>query len=192
MLSDEQRKLVEDNMKLIFLILHKLHLPLELQDIGYLGLCKAALHYKSDSGYSFSTFACKCIYNQFLYETRKQHNRDEKFSTVSLDQTIYSNDSNDSNDSDEIKLKDTIMDTNSHRQRIMDEILTNYFTFIKTLPYKQKVVAIDFVMGIQQRKTAEKLECSQAQVARIIKKINEEFINKYYEGFTLYELLEEE
>ena len=59
-MTDEQRKLVEDNHNLIYGFLNKKELTDDYYDIVALGLCKAAMNYDESKG-RFSTLAFKCM-----------------------------------------------------------------------------------------------------------------------------------
>lgn len=68
-LTAEQRKLVEDNHKLIYGYMAKYRLNQEQwYSICAIGLCKAAYAY--DGSCSFSTFAYKCMFNEVSHEMR--------------------------------------------------------------------------------------------------------------------------
>ena len=88
MLSTSQQRLVEDNMKLVYLIVSKDY-PTYIHDediisTGLLGLCKAAEKFDESKG-KFSTYAGRCIRNEINQEfiRRKPH-----ASVVSLDGII--------------------------------------------------------------------------------------------------------
>ena len=76
-LTDEQRQLVVDNIKLVYSEWNKLHhIPLMLSwkddfiSEGYWGLCWAAYRFDPEKGFAFSTFACNCIRKRFLHFIR--------------------------------------------------------------------------------------------------------------------------
>ena len=77
-LTDDQRALVEDNMKLVPYMLNKCDIPYwkmradedDFMQSGYLALCMAAASYDSSQG-KFSTYACTAIKNALLFEVRK-------------------------------------------------------------------------------------------------------------------------
>ena len=72
MLNEQQKKLVEQNHKLIYYTLKKYKLNQEeYYDILAIGLCKAAIKFDPERS-KFSTFAMKVMYNEFL-----QHDRNE-------------------------------------------------------------------------------------------------------------------
>lgn len=65
-LTNEQRKLVEDNHDLIYGFLNKKELDIDkYYDIMALELCNASINYDSSKG-KFSTFVYKCMYNRLI------------------------------------------------------------------------------------------------------------------------------
>ena len=89
MLSEDQKKLVEDNINLVFYFIHKHKLSLEkYTDLGYIGLCKAALTFDSSLGFYFSTYALKCIYNEIFREIRYEKKRENILNTISFSKFI--------------------------------------------------------------------------------------------------------
>lgn len=100
-LNEDQRKMVEENLKLVpftitrFIGKSKLDGE-DAMSIGYLGLCKAALSYKPGRG-NFSTYAVKSIKNAILREFQSNNCkcRHTELEVISLNQTIpYLEDSN--------------------------------------------------------------------------------------------------
>ena len=67
-LNDEQRKLVEENLRIVPFMLKKMLFPAseyqEMLAVGNLGLVKAAMTYKTSTGNKFSTYATICIRNE--------------------------------------------------------------------------------------------------------------------------------
>lgn len=100
-----KQQLIEDNMKLVYLVLHK-HFPRCINDedivqTGMFGLCKAADTWIEDKG-KFSTYACRCIRNAINNEFRY---RDKHKNILSLD---YEYDSQ-SGEDDVVTLGDKII-----------------------------------------------------------------------------------
>lgn len=63
-MTDEQKKLVEDNHNLIYSFLYKYGLSIdEYYDIAAIGLCKAGINYNGVDS-SFSVYAYACMYNE--------------------------------------------------------------------------------------------------------------------------------
>ena len=93
---DERNKLIEDNLNLVYNIVHKYFDYGNKEDFiseGYIGLIKAADKYDKAKQIRFSTFACRCIYNEISrylcvqnYDCRKANT-----DTISMDSTIYDN-----------------------------------------------------------------------------------------------------
>lgn len=76
-LNDAQRKLVEDNINLVFAALRKYISNWNPEDedtvsIGYIGLCKAAATFDPMRSVAFSTYAVRCILNEIYREFRHQ------------------------------------------------------------------------------------------------------------------------
>lgn len=87
-MTDEQRKLAEENMNLVYHLIGKEY-PTFLYDedivqSGFLGLCCATMKWKEEKG-KFSTFACACIRNAIRMELRS---RQAHASTLSLDYLV--------------------------------------------------------------------------------------------------------
>ena len=64
-MTAEQSKLVQDNVKLVYFVLQKLHLPYDddLVSEGNLGLIRAAQKFDASKGFKFATFATSYIIN---------------------------------------------------------------------------------------------------------------------------------
>ena len=76
-LSNEQERLVLDNMKLVYNVVKKMGImqnSIDYEDIisiGTIGLIKSAITFNSLKGYAFSTYATKCIKNEIFFSFRK-------------------------------------------------------------------------------------------------------------------------
>ena len=76
-LTEEQKKLVEENHNLIYWFAKKYHLPIEeYYDVLAQGLCMAAYHY-DPSKCSFSTYAYLCMNTEMHVEYRKTLRKSE-------------------------------------------------------------------------------------------------------------------
>lgn len=72
-MTDEQKKIVEENHKLIFDYLWRHHYPIEeYYDLAAIGLCKAAMTYDGESS-KFSTYAYTCMRNEIIRYQQKWH-----------------------------------------------------------------------------------------------------------------------
>lgn len=93
-MTDKQTKLVEDNMDLVYFLIHRYYPNLsnddDLKQVGMIGLINAAMTW-DESRAKFSSYASRCILNainnEFYY--RKKH-----YNILSLDKEIQSDDGN--------------------------------------------------------------------------------------------------
>lgn len=90
-MTPEQRKLVEDNMRLVHVVLRDRFGPLpgdydDWVQIGMIGLCKAAMHFDPEKG-KFSTLAVAAIQNEIRQRLRfdRQLRRGGGYRTLSLE-----------------------------------------------------------------------------------------------------------
>ena len=76
MLTDEQRTLAEDNIRLAYWCAHQMKsVPLELEErisAALFGLVKAAGHYDPEKGILFSTYAVRIMQNEILTKIRSE------------------------------------------------------------------------------------------------------------------------
>ena len=71
-ITEEQKKLAEENHNLIYRFLSKYNLSIDdYYDIAAIGLCKAAMTFDKSKS-KFSTYAFKCMYMIMLHEKRKE------------------------------------------------------------------------------------------------------------------------
>lgn len=175
MLSEEQRKLVEDNINLVFYYLHKYRIPMDQCDIGYIALCKAALTYKPNKGWAFSTYALRIIQNDYLALIRNMKKVKFEQSLLSLDTPLTS-------DTDkELCLLDTIHSNFTiERELFMQDLYNNLSEFMSKLSYRQEVILTDFLNEVTQKETGKKIGFSQAQVSRVLKSLLSQFRKEYY------------
>lgn len=72
-ITDEQRKLVEENHNLIYSFLYSNQFSLEEHyDVAAIGLCNAAINFNPNKGYSFTTYAYKVMMSKILMEKKKK------------------------------------------------------------------------------------------------------------------------
>lgn len=118
-LTEEQRKLIEDNHNLIYdyIIKHKLEFS-EYYDLLAIALCKAAVHYNFISS-TFSTFAFACFKNACLAEHTIQ-SRQLKKSNGEIMSLNYEYSSYD--DGSSCCLQDCLMDDFNMEESICNKI----------------------------------------------------------------------
>ena len=95
MLTDEQKKLVADNEKLIYYGINKFghHDTEKFYGIAAIALCKAAETYEPNKKIAFSTYALSCIRNE-IYKVYKREKPQQKYQFTSIDETYEANGKN--------------------------------------------------------------------------------------------------
>ena len=185
MLSDEQRKLVEDNMNLVYFYIHKHHLSLDLSDLAFIALCKAALHFDPSRGFKFNTYALRAIENEIALYFRKSGNK------------ILINEINESEfkiklpDDTDASIFDYVESDLDNKLRAIS-VYENIDDFTESLSDRDKLIFTSVLFKLKtQNELAKELNYSQAQVSRIFKNLRLKFIDKYYKGMTLDDVKEE-
>lgn len=162
MLTKEQKALVEENIGLIPFTMEKNGIVSDYDEwYGVLaeGLCLAALNYDSTLS-KFSTFAIHCMENKIRHERRKTFSLKRRGITISLDEPIHLEDSH-----KELTLQDIIGTSLSVDEQFISFRLEEYLT-------DKELSIIDLLMrGFGQEYIAGKLNMSQGNVSRVIKKI---------------------
>lgn len=95
MMTEDQKKLVESNIKLAYDYVYKYgssfgHDFDDSVQIASLGLCNAALTFDASKGYAFSTYAYKCMSNEFLKIARAKKAKRRDGSEISFDEEVRS------------------------------------------------------------------------------------------------------
>ena len=129
-LNEKQRQLVEDNIGIIYntikLTNGNIH-NIDLIEVGYIGLCKAALHYKRlNNNINFATYATTCIKNEIFHQYHHNSSYNEKMNNnlISLNSFI------ETDDGKRIELIECIQDTN------------NFYDNFETMIYIQQIFQI--------------------------------------------------
>ena len=162
-LSEEQRKLVEDNMNLAYKCASELapHTTLEYEDViqyCLLGLCKAALIFDESKG-ALSSVAYQCMRNEIYMKTRRAKKRIAQNELLSLD-APYPN-------AEDFTLLDTIEDS---YDRISEA----------ELYISRRHIAQYLIDNPQspQGVVAQKFNCTQSNVSRVKKELIKHWLNK--------------
>lgn len=178
MLSEEQKKLVEDNVRLVSLILTKngIRWNEDVFQSGCHGLCKAAMTFDPSKGFAFSTYASRCIWTSIAMYYR-YHNRDmEKASvTLSLDYEMGGPDGSTMSLSDIIPDGDILVDERVYR----DDVKSKFVEFLETIPERDKKIMLSYLAGETQGTISRVWGYSQSYICRIIKNTQQKF-KKYY------------
>lgn len=163
-MTDKQRKLVEDNHNLIYSFLHKYSLDIEeFYDLAAIGLCKAAKSYDSDVS-KFSTYAFWCMHNEVMMEVRKE----KAGHRIPKSMTYYYQDSFCTKDED-IEYIDTI----PNKIHVENEVISKLTMekLMTQLNNRDRLIFELFSLGYKQVEIAKLAGCSQPQVCRVKKKI---------------------
>lgn len=185
MLSDEQRKLVEDNMNLVFYVIHRYNLSLNEQDLGFIGLCKAANTFDASKGLKFSTYAVRVIINEILYGLRSEKKYQDN--TIPINTKVYPT------EDASITIEDTVEDPLSiDGIMTLSELNKNVLEFISNLSEEDKIVYLGVIFyNKTQKEISRKLNLSQACISRRLNKLRKEFKDKYYKNISFDEIREE-
>ena len=157
-MNQVNNQLVEDNIKLVYFVIHKLGLKLDddLVSEGKVALIIAARGYNPDKGVKFSTYATKTIKGYIMTYVNKRRPIIKPFRNgtkfmqapmVDIDDTILT--------------EMVSVDEDMHSQIFVDE-------FIKSLDKREQIVVKGLLEDKTQSEIGEDLAISQVQVYRII------------------------
>lgn len=164
-ITEEQRKLVEDNHNLIYSFLQKYHLTIdEHYGLAAIGLCKAGITYNSDKS-SFSTYAYKCMFTTVMCELRKKG----QAKTIPENHIVYYQAEIENNKGDTASFMNFIPSNENVEDEVLSEVLFDEYS--KRLNKRDKVIFSLFRDGYKQKEIGKMVGCSQAQVSRVKKKL---------------------
>lgn len=177
-LTEEQRVMVEENHNLIYSFAKKKGLDLsEYYDLLAIGLCKAGCTFEASVGCTFSTYAYRCMYNEYkiyLRISQCQKSIPENL-IVSYDALLFPY----NDDPSSVDLMDILEE--EHTEHDITEVHVK--EFIQTLTERQRFVLAWLYMGLKEREIAKALDISRSYVNRIKHQIgvlwtNYEYSNK--------------
>ena len=156
-MTEEQKKLVEDNHNLIYFVLHKHNLPIdEYYDILAISLCKSGIHYDENKS-KFSTFAVYNMEQDLKMEFRRNDAlKRSKYETISYNTPVQG--------VDKLELGDMI----SNNSDILDYIILIDF---KKFTEKEKKLLNLINCGYTQKEIGNIMKISQPHVSRLINKL---------------------
>ena len=162
MLDEKQKKLVEENHKLIYYTLNKYKLnPEEYYDILAIGLCKAAIYFDPERS-KFSTFAIKVMYNEFLMHDRDENANKRKVNKNTLSLNYIMRDPK--NQGRKCEFGEFLT---SGREPFMDVIHMH----LPDILTKQELLACNLSYnGYNQTQIGEKLGVTQSYASRLLKR----------------------
>ena len=173
-ITDEARRLIEENHNLIYSLLYKYHLDVEeWYDLAAIGLCKAANTYNNGKS-GFSTYAYKCMYTTIMIEKRKEN----AMRTIPQNQIVYY----ENQVSEESKENDTSTFLNyipSKRDVENETISTLSLENIENeLVGNKRKVFVLLKEGYTQSEISKIIGISKQRIS----KIKQEILEKYYTG----------
>jgi len=190
-LTDDQRKLAEDNIKLVYFYADRFvgTVPIdrdEIQAIMMFAFCKAAGTYNSSINIKFSTYATVCMHNELRMSLRQEYKWDK---VAYLEDTL----SNSSNVVDKSSMSpvDAIDDKQCDR---LEDIATTHVIveqlkewLVKQHKYMRPttVKVLDTWVNnpsITQVAISKKTGVSQTQVSQILCKAKERIIDTFFMG----------
>lgn len=167
-LTDEQRKFAEENHSLIYKFLHSRNLSVEeYYDICAIGYVQAVANFDPNVA-KFSTYAYHCMNMEVGNELRKLRHkgRHQTLLQASLDKMI------DFGNCESGNMYAFIEDisNSSWEDAVCDKIVMDSLRDID-----KRVISLK-LSGMTQQEIGKEVGCSQAQIARIIKKCREMII----------------
>lgn len=165
-MTNEQKKMVENNHALIYLVIRSLGLPVEEHyDLGAIGLCNAAINYVPEK-YAFTTYACRCIKNEIIhdYQSRNREKRINNEYLISYDIPVLSAD-----DNERITLIDCIKSNESVENEAISRVM--YDELVRELGVTDSSILKFFRLGLKQTEIAKITGVTQQNVSRVKRRV---------------------
>lgn len=169
-LNDDQRALVEENMHLVYYHVYNRIVYRERRDeedvlqIGMIGLCKAAATFDPGKGFTFSTYALRCIENEIrMYANYERRRRAERLGPR-LEQNVSKDD-----ECADLTLADfvpSIEDVDSAMA-----LMSLKDTITRCAPGKDGEILRMHLDGMEQKDIGRRVGVSQSLVSRRIKAV---------------------
>lgn len=160
-MNDEQRALAQEHMFIVGLRVKRrmMYIPqgewADYYQIGCVGLCKAAATYRP-GGYSFNTYASRCIDNEIFMALRREKVRREERRAASLD----------AREADDSTLGERIEDAESVETLYSVREIRRA---ISAMPERARKVLTMRAQGYGQETIARTVSVSQSYVSRTIR-----------------------
>lgn len=165
-LGPEQEKLVTENIKLVSYFIRKLGIDFkdydEYQDyvsVAKIGLVNAAIAYKPEKKYAFSTYAGKCIINE-LYSYIEQNKKN-------IDRRFYRYDYDEDKENFEnygLFLDDNTADLDVEREEEIERIIN---IILNCLDKKHIIVLFYRIAGVKMKDAASRLGVSSRTITKM-------------------------
>ena len=166
-LTQQQKKLAEENHNLIYGFAHKRNINIEkYYDILAIGLCYAAKIFSKNKG-EFTTVAYRCmeneLYKHWTHSKRKRAVPDEAI--ISYDTQV----TNDNNIENGLKYSDIFIDSHSTEDIVMSNILRT--SLLNLFSGVDKEV-FEFIMnGVTYEEIAKELGCTRSRIGQRVQRI---------------------
>lgn len=171
-LNEEQRKLVEENVKLVPYLMKGKYMTqseyCEMLSAGNLGLVKAASTYDASANTKFSSYAIKCIINEFQMRLRKV----KKFSREISYDCIAKNKERDSEGTtlDNLILIDPFDMAKDLEEKETVKFLLETILNMDTLSARERRIFFYRAYGLTQCEIGKIFKLSQAQASKLGRK----------------------
>ena len=170
-MTEEQKKLAEDNHNLIYFYARKYHMSKQdfedMYGILAIGLCKAARDYDESRGRAFSTVAMGYMLNECRNAYRCDKYRNGKLSICSYNNIVPLSDEDDTTE---------YIDIMEGKQDVWDDV--NLIEFTQFNEQLRKIAYLSY-LGYDQKEIGEQVGITQSLVSRKLKKIRKEIENAY-------------
>lgn len=173
-LTDEQKKLVENNIPLAYFLAKRINHPhIEYEDavqLALLGFCKAAHLYDPEKS-KFTTLASLAAQHTIQMEERKYMHEVAKriYASKSLDSNIYFE-----HDGGTSPFHELVYDPRQNTYKQAEALITldEVNKFKASLNTRDRVIFEDHILAdMNQRDVAKKLGLSQSYVSRVAKRL---------------------
>lgn len=169
-IPEENRKLAEENHNLIYWFLKQYHLdPEEYYDIVALGYCYAAATYNPEKS-KFSTYAHVAMHHKVAMHRRSQSAQKNTAILYSLEFSV--------SEDETLSLKDMLSERDNDIETF--DTLHTIKQYAEKLSSRDKEIFFRKINGAGQQEIAKKVGFSQANVSRILKRINNELKEELY------------
>lgn len=179
-LTEEQKKLVEDNYALVWYMIRKFCKEGQYEEYhGYaaVGLCNAAKTYDSSNSATFATYASKCIYNEIMkYKRIIGKPNKNGFSLLSFNQVV--------DEESNMTLEDKISDGSSFSedyenseaiQKAFEKLRKKYDVQpLRNGVNRFEVFEAYYFGELTQREISAKFGISQVYISRTVNKMKRE------------------
>ena len=141
----------------------------DIDGTALLGLVRAGATFDCSKNYQFSTYAGSCIVNEINRFFRDYVSKATKVSGISMDESVYTNQT----DGDNIVLSDMLFDkTDDYDAFIMKDAIESFFKEITLTDREMAYINLRYVRGLTtQKEIANELKLHPSRVSTIESKL---------------------